>query len=97
MEKIIISEEQFRQAVSWLNGGPSVLGEKEVLGMLRALAGAFRDNCRKLREGPVARISLPPERLFTVGSVMAEALAEAQAGRGLDGHSLFELIAMAAS
>ncbi len=54
MEKLDISCEQFQQALSWLNGEPSTLGEKEILGMLRSLTGRFQENCRELRRGPVA-------------------------------------------
>lgn len=53
MGKLNISCEQFQQALAWLGGEPSTLGEKEVLGMLRTLTEAFRANCRVLRDGPV--------------------------------------------
>ncbi len=55
MERIDISCEQFRQALAWLNGQSSTLGEREVLTMLRSLTEAFRENCRMLRPGPIPR------------------------------------------
>lgn len=55
MEPISIPAEQFQQALCWLNGQASTLGEKEVLSMLRTLNDAFRSNCCTLRPGPVPR------------------------------------------
>lgn len=54
METINITPENFRQALAWMNGQPSTLGEQEVLQMLRSLTGRFQENCRALRPGPVA-------------------------------------------
>ena len=56
MDTINITSEQFQQALSWINGQASTLGEKEVLAMLRTLTEGFRENCRRLRPGPVPRI-----------------------------------------
>lgn len=55
MDTINISPERFRQALSWMNGQASTLGEREVLQILRSLTGRFQENCRQLRSGPVAR------------------------------------------
>lgn len=55
METINITPERFQQALAWMNGQPSTLGEQEVLQMLRSLTGRFQENCRTLRPGPVAR------------------------------------------
>ena len=63
MDKIEISSEQFQQALGWINGQASTLGEKEVLAMLRSLNDGFRENCRRLRPGPIPRfrsLSLHP-------------------------------------
>ena len=54
MESINITPERFQQALAWMNGKPSTLGEKEVLQLLRSLTGRFQENCRTLRPGPVA-------------------------------------------
>jgi len=53
METLDITPERFRQALAWMNGQPSTLGEQEVLQLLRTLTGRFRENCRALRPGPV--------------------------------------------
>ena len=66
MEQITIPAEEFRQALCWLNGRASTLGEKEVLSMLRTLNDAFRANCRTLRPGAVPRfrrLTPPPSIL----------------------------------
>ena len=55
METINITPERFQQAMAWMNGQASTLGEQEVLQMLRSLTGRFQENCRALRPGPVAR------------------------------------------
>ena len=55
MDTIIIPPERFQQALAWINGQPSTLGEQEVLQMLRSLTGRFQENCRALREGAVPR------------------------------------------
>ena len=63
MDKIEITSEQFQQALGWINGQASTLGEKEVLAMLRSLNDGFRENCRRLRPGPIPRfrsLSLHP-------------------------------------
>ena len=54
METINITPERFQQALAWMNGQASTLGEQEVLQMLRSLTGRFQENCRALRPGPVA-------------------------------------------
>ena len=54
METINITPENFRQALAWMNGQASTLGENEVLDILRTLTGRFQENCRALRPGPVA-------------------------------------------
>ena len=42
MESINITPERFQQAIAWMNGKPSTLGEKEVLQLLsRRTAGPF--------------------------------------------------------
>ena len=55
METIQITNEEIQQALAWLNGQASTLGEKEVLLMLRTLTDAFRENCQRLRPGPIPR------------------------------------------
>lgn len=55
METIQITNEEIQQALAWLNGQASTLGEKEVLLMLRTLTDAFRENCQRLRSGPIPR------------------------------------------
>ena len=73
METLNITPERFQQALAWINGGASTLGEKEVLEMLRSLNEAFRENCRRLRPGPIPRFrSLRPNPL-SLSSLMAEA------------------------
>ena len=75
MEQIIISSEQFQQALCWINGQASTLGEQEVLKMLRSLTDGFRENCRRLRPGPVARfrgVTPLPEAIKAVMSEIAE-------------------------
>ena len=54
METITITNERFQQALAWMNGQASTLGENEVLEILRSLTGRFQENCRALRPGPVA-------------------------------------------
>lgn len=55
METLNITPERFQQALAWMNGQASTLGEQEVLQMLRSLTGRFQENCKALRPGPVAR------------------------------------------
>ena len=74
METINITPERFRQALAWMNGQPSTLGEQEVLQMLRSLTGRFQENCRALRPGPVARfrnLTLAPHPL-SLTALLAE-------------------------
>ena len=74
METINITPERFRQALAWMNGQPSTLGEQEVLQMLRSLTGRFQENCRALRPGPVARfrnLTLAPHPL-SLTAIIAE-------------------------
>ena len=74
METINITPERFRQALAWMNGQASTLGEKEVLQMLRCLTGRFQENCRALRPGPVARfrnLTLTPHPL-SLTAIIAE-------------------------
>ena len=74
METINITPERFRQALAWMNGQPSTLGEQEVLQMLRSLTGRFQENCRALRPGPVARfrnLTLTPHPL-SLTALLAE-------------------------
>ena len=74
METINITPERFRQALAWMNGQPSTLGEQEVLQMLRSLTGRFQENCRALRAGPVARfrnLTLAPHPL-SLTALLAE-------------------------
>ena len=76
MEQIVITDEKFRQALCWINGQASTLGEKEVSEMLRSLTNGFRENCRRLRPGPIPRFrSLTPSPL-SLSALMAEALPE---------------------
>ena len=72
METLNFTSEQFQQALAWINGQASTLGEKEVLEMLRTLNEGFRENCRRLRPGPIPRFrSLRPNPL-SLSSLMAE-------------------------
>ena len=74
METINITPERFQQALAWMNGQASTLGEQEVLQMLRSLTGRFQENCRTLRPGPVARfrhLTLTPHPL-SLTAIIAE-------------------------
>ena len=74
METINITPERFQQALAWMNGQASTLGEQEVLQMLRSLTGRFQENCRALRPGPVARfrnLTLAPHPL-SLTAIIAE-------------------------
>ena len=74
METQNITPERFQQAMAWLSGKPSTLGEKEVLQMLRSLTGLFQENCRALRPGPVAifrNLTLTPHPL-SMTAIMKE-------------------------
>ena len=74
METQNITPERFQQAMAWLSGKPSTLGEKEVLQMLRSLTGRFQENCRALRPGPVAifrNLTLTPHPL-SMTAIMKE-------------------------
>lgn len=74
MDTINISSERFQQALAWMNGQASTLGEQEVLQMLRSLTGRFQENCRALRPGPVARfrnLTLMPHPL-SLTAIIAE-------------------------
>ncbi len=78
MERIQISCDEFQQALAWINGQASTLGEREVLRMLRTLTDAFRENCRTLRPGPVPRfrgLTLVPNPL-SLSSLAEEAGVE---------------------
>jgi len=75
MDTLDITPERFQQALSWMNGKASTLGEKEVLQLLRSMTDRFQANCRTLRPGPVARfrnLSLKPHPL-SLTAIMAEA------------------------
>ena len=74
METLTITNEQFQQALCWINGQASTLGEKEVLDMLRALTDGFRENCRRLRPGPVPRFRCSAHSPVSLGALMEEAL-----------------------
>ena len=81
MDTINISPERFQQALSWINGQASTLGEQEVLQMLRALTGRFQENCRALRPGPVPRfrnLRLTPHPL-SLTAIAAEVETEREA------------------
>ena len=81
METLNITPERFQQALAWINGQPSTLGEKEVLEMLRSLTAAYQENCRRLRPGPVPRfrnLRLAPHPL-SLTALMAEAKAQSAA------------------
>lgn len=81
MDTIIIPPERFRQALAWINGEPSTLGEQEVLQMLRSLTGRFQENCRALRPGPVPlfrNLRLTPHPL-SLTAIAAEVEAERKA------------------
>ena len=97
MESINITPERFQQALAWMNGKPSTLGEKEVLQLLRSLTGRFQENCRTLRPGPVAvfrNLRLRPHPLSMTAIMQetderlekekaeAEEAAKAEAGQG---------------
>ena len=74
MDTINITPERFQQALAWMHGQASTLGEQEVLQMLRSLTGRFQENCRTLRPGPVARfrnLRLTPHPL-SLTAIMAE-------------------------
>ena len=77
MEAIQITNDQFQQAIAWINGQASTLGEKEVLQMLRTVTDAFRANCRRLREGPVPRFRGITASPLSLSAIMAEAGIEA--------------------
>lgn len=77
METLNITPERFQQAMAWMNGQASTLGEQEVLQMLRSLTGRFQENCKALRPGPVARfrnLRLTPHPL-SLTAIIAEAEA----------------------
>lgn len=97
METLNITPERFQQALAWMNGKPSTLGEKEVLQLLRSLTGRFQENCRALRPGPVAvfrNLRLRPHPLSMTAIMQetderlekekaeAEEAAKAEAGQG---------------
>ena len=80
METLNITPERFQQALAWMNGQASTLGEQEVLQLLRSLTGRFQENCRALRSGPVAcfrNLSLKPHPL-SLSSIAAEAEASVE-------------------
>lgn len=89
MDTINITPERFQQALAWMNGQASTLGEQEVLQMLRCLTGRFQENCRALRPGPVARfrnltlrthpLSLTAIIAETEGRIVEEKAGEAAA------------------
>ena len=72
MEPIQITAEQFRQALAWINGQASTLGEKEVLDMLRTLTNGFRENCRNLRPGPIPRFRSLSRSPLALSALIAE-------------------------
>ena len=77
METLNITPERFQQALAWMNGQASTLGEQEVLLMLRSLTARFQENCRALRPGPVALfrgVTLRPHPL-SLSAIVAEAEA----------------------
>ena len=83
MDTIDISPEQFQQALSWINGQASTLGEQEVLQMLRTLTGRFQENCRALRPGPVPRfrnLRITPHPL-SLTAIAAEVEAERETAK----------------
>ena len=83
MDTINITPERFQQALAWMNGQPSTLGEQEVLQMLRSLTGRFQENCRALRPGPVARfrnLTLAPHPL-SLTALLAETEKRKEAGK----------------
>lgn len=85
METINITPERFQQALAWMNGQASTLGEQEVLQMLRCLTGRFQENCRALRPGPVARfrnltLNAHPLSLTAIIAETEERIAEEKAG-----------------
>ncbi len=79
METLNITSDQFAQALAWINGQASTLGEKEVLQMLRSLNDAFRENCRRLRPGPIPRFRPLRTSPLSLGSILAEVLEEEKA------------------
>lgn len=85
MDTINITPERFQQALAWMNGQPSTLGEQEVLQMLRSLTGRFQENCRALRPGPVARfrnltLKTHPLSLTAIIAETEERIAEEKVG-----------------
>jgi uncharacterized phage-associated protein len=85
MDTINITPERFQQALAWMNGQASTLGEQEVLQMLRCLTGRFQENCRALRPGPVARfrnltLKAHPLSLTAIIAETEERIAEEKAG-----------------
>ena len=85
MATINITPERFQQALAWMNGQASTLGEQEVLQMLRCLTGRFQENCRALRPGPVARfrnltLKAHPLSLTAIIAETEERIAEEKAG-----------------
>ena len=85
MDTINITPERFQQALAWMNGQASTLGEQEVLQMLRCLTGRFQENCRALRTGPVARfrnltLKTHPLSLTAIIAETEERIVEEKAG-----------------
>ena len=85
MDTINITPERFQQALAWMNGQASTLGEQEVLQMLRCLTGRFQENCRALRPGPVARfrnltLKAHPLSLTAIIAETEERIVEEKAG-----------------
>ena len=79
METLNITSDQFAQALAWINGQASTLGEKEVLQMLRTLNDAFRENCRRLRPGPIPLFRPLRTSPLSLSSILADVLEEEKA------------------
>jgi len=79
METLNITSDQFLQALAWINGQASILGEKEVLLMLRSLNDAFRENCRRLRPGPIPRFRPLGTAPLSLSSILSEVLEKEKA------------------
>ena len=76
MDTIEITGERFQQALAWINGQASTLGEREVMEMLRSLTNGFRENCRRLRPGPIPRFRGLTPSPVSLSALMAESLPE---------------------
>ncbi len=69
MNQIVISNEQFQQALLWINGEESPMPESEVRTMIRSMVDGFRRSYRKHNpDGPVPRFKpLTPHPLSLRG------------------------------